>query len=98
MKSPIKLFKAKQFDYQPMYYDAEKERMEARKSRIAKELALENKTISNEALSMRLKFERNHVNRKSARSEKWSSIRLIVILLILIVLFSQMFIDLDRFF
>jgi len=98
MKSPIKLFKVKQFDYQPMYYDAEKERMDARKRRIEKELALENKTSSNQALSMRLKFERNHVNRKSAKAEKWASIRLIVILLILIVLFSQMFLDLNQFF
>ncbi len=98
MKSPIKLFKARQFDYQPMYYDADKERMEARKTRIAKELAQENKSISDEALNMRLKFEKNHFNRKSAKAEKWSSIRIFVIFLVLIVLFVQLFIDLDQFF
>lgn len=99
MKAPIlktrffKLRNARQFDYIPMYYDADKERIEERKARIAKELSSE--PLSREALSMRMKFDKNHARRKSAKREKWSSIRLIAILLILIFVCYKIFINLE---
>lgn len=99
MKAPIlktrffKLRNARQFDYIPMYYDADKERIEERKARIAKELSTE--PLSREALNMRMKFDKNHARRQSAKREKWSSIRLIAILLILIFVCYKIFINLE---
>jgi hypothetical protein len=101
MKAPLlktrffKLKSARQFDYIPMYYDADKERMEERKARIAKELELSNESMSREALSLRMKFDKNHARRQSARRETWSSVRLIVILLILIFVCYKIFINLE---
>lgn len=101
MKAPLlktrffKLKSARQFDYIPMYYDADKERMEERKERIAKELAAE--PLSKEALTMRMKFDRNHARRQSAKRERWSSIRLILILMVLVFVCYKIFINLDGF-
>ncbi len=101
MKSPIlkskffKLNNARQFDYMPMYYDADKERMEDRKARIAKELELEKKSVSDEALNMRMSYERNHAHRQTANAQKWSSIRLIAIMLVLSFIFYKIFINLE---
>ena len=101
MKTPIikskffKLGSARQFDYMPMYYDADKERMDKRKQRIAKELKLENKTISDEGLNMRMSYERNHAHRQTADAQKWSSIRLVVIMLVLIFICYKIFINLE---
>lgn len=101
MKTPIlkskffKLGSARQFDYFPMYYDADKERMEERKVRIAKELELEQKSVSNEALNMRLSYERNHAHRQTANAQKWSSFRLIIIMMVLIFICYKIFINLE---
>lgn len=101
MKTPVlkskffKLSSARQFDYMPMYYDADKERMDARKERIAKELELEKKSISSEGLNMRLSYERNHAHRQTANAQKWSSIRLITIMLVLIFICYKIFINLE---
>ena len=101
MKTPIlkskffKLGSARQFDYVPMYYDADKERMEERKARIAKELELEKKVISKEGLNMRMNYEKNHAHRQTANAQKWSSIRFIVIMLVLIFICYKIFINLE---
>lgn len=101
MKAPIlktrffKLRNARQFDHIPMYYDADKERMEERKARIAKELSAE--SLSKEALNMRMKFDENHVRRQSVKRERWSSIRLIIILVALIFVCYKIFINLEGF-
>lgn len=101
MRTPIlkskffKLSNAKQFDYMPMYYDADKERMEERKARIAKELEREEKSVSNEALNMRMSYEKNHAHRQTANAQKWSSIRLIAIMLVLLFICYKIFINLE---
>ena len=101
MKSPIlkskffKLTNARQFDYVPMYYDADKERMDERKARIKKELEQEKKTISSNGINIRSTYERNHAQRKTANAQKWSSIRLIFIMLILIFVCYKIFINLE---
>lgn len=95
MKKFIKLGSARQFDYVPMYYDADKERMDERKARITKEMELDNKAISSEGLNMRMSYERNHAHRQTAKAQKWSSIRLIAIMMILIVICYKIFINLE---
>ncbi len=95
MKKFIKLSKARQFDYVPMYYDADKERMDERKARIAKEMEREEKSISSEGLNMRMSYEKNHAHRQTANAQKWSSIRLIAIMLVLIFICYKIFINLE---
>ena len=95
MKKFIKLSSARQFDYVPMYYDADKERMDERKARIAKEMEREEKSISSEGLNMRMGYEKNHAHRQTANAQKWSSIRLIAIMLVLIFICYKIFINLE---
>jgi len=91
----FKLQNARQFTYMPLYYDEAKERLEERKKRIARELEREKRTLSEEGVNLKIKFERNHAHKATAKAQKWSSIRLIVILVILLVLFYKVFINLD---
>ncbi len=101
MKPPLlkskffKLRKTKQFRFHPLYYDADKERLEEREARIKKELEQENKDMSREAISMRISFAHKHAQRSAAKDENRSTIRFIVILLILLYLFYKIFINLD---
>ncbi len=101
MKPPLlkskffKLRKHKQFRFNPLYYDADKERLEERKARIIKELEQENKDMSREAISMRISFAHKHAQRTAAKDENRSTIRFIVILLVLLYLFYKVFINLD---
>lgn len=103
MKAPLiksrffKLRTARKFEYIPMYYDADKERMEKRKARIAKEIELDKASISRESLRGRIKFDRNYSRRKSKKVEMWSSFRLIMILIILVFVCYRIFMNLDSY-
>jgi hypothetical protein len=79
----FKLPEAKKFRYQPLYYDAEKERKEERNKRIARELGLNKDEVFSSSIQ-RGSF-RSHLKR-TRKSDKTSNVRLILIIIILFLI------------
>lgn len=94
----FKLPNHKIFDFSARYYDEDKERMDKKKAKIAKDLKLDNtdKTIERE-LRIREQFKaRNHATDYMNNSSFWSNIRLLVIFGILMIAFYYIYIHLDE--
>lgn len=81
------MYQFKRFSFQPRYYNAEKENLEIRKTRIEKE-------VNNDALSddrierharMKFKMEDSWKNRRSIEYRK-SNIRIMIIIAILVLI------------
>ena len=81
----IRLFrlpKHRQFSYQPLYYNPEKEKKEERKKRIANELGIEREPSDSYKTTIRRGSMRSYFH-KNEKARKQSNIRLVLIILFL---------------
>lgn len=88
LPSFIKLQRNKRFDYQPLYYDAEKEELEQRKARIKREVEAEKRgDVDTELLRERLRADWQRGNRQSALNKSNYRIALIAGFLFIVIYF-----------
>lgn len=82
-------YQFKRFNFQPRYYDADKERMELRKKRIEEELRGRSEEMDKDAIEvkarMKLSIEENWRNRRSKDYRK-SNFRVVLIVGIIVVI------------
>ncbi len=82
----IRLFKLprhKEFNYQPLYYNPEKEEKEARARQLEKEIGIRREEPAGYTPSIRRGSMRNYFH-KTQKARKQSNIRLVIIILILL--------------
>jgi len=80
--------KAKPFSFKPRYYDADKEEMKERYSRIESEISGNRSLTGGGGFSLRNKWQQN---KKTSNFEKKSNIRLVFIVIFLFALCYWMF-------
>ncbi len=86
LPSFIKLHRNKRFDYQPLYYDAEKEELDQRVARIKKQIEAEKKgELNSELLRERLRSDWQRGSRQSIVSKSNYRIALIAGFLFMVV-------------
>lgn len=82
-------YQFKRFNFQPRYYDADKERMELRKKRIEEELRGRSEGMDKDAIElkarMKLSIEENWRNRRSKDYRK-SNFRVVLIVGIIVLI------------
>lgn len=94
----FKLPNHKIFDFSARYYDEDKERLNKKRAKIARDLKLDNsdKTVQRE-IRMREQFKaRSQATDYMTNSSFWSNIRLLVIFGILMIAFYYIYIHLDE--
>jgi len=81
-------YQFKRFNFQPRYYDADKERLELRKKRIEKELSGNSNSLDKDLLErkerMKMSFEESWSMRRS-RDHRKSNFRILIIIVILVL-------------
>ena len=84
----MKVPKHRKFNYQPMYYDADKERLDQRKASIAREVELEEQ-LKREGKdpSLREAMEMNWSRNYRRKTIFQSNIRLVIIFVLLVIVF-----------
>lgn len=75
--------KPNRFDYQPIYYDERKEKMEERYERISEELAIEKKEGRTTITKVQLREEWGRVSRNGKQTNKMAFIIYIYIIVLL---------------
>jgi hypothetical protein len=82
----FKLHKPKQFEYNPIYWDPEKEEREERIRRIKQEMGVDEEGSSMQRSSIRRGSFRQYKRNAKVRASRSSNIRLIIILAVLFLL------------
>lgn len=80
----FRLTKNKQFNYIPRYYNEQKEEMQKRKERIAREIKTEKAALNEERVPIIKGQIRNYYQQDIKRHKRKSNIRLLVVLVILL--------------
>ena len=86
MPSFFRLTKNKQFNYIPRYYSEQKEEMKKRKERIAHEIDAEQDSTGEKRIPLMKGQIKNYYLQNSKVSKRQSSIRVLVIIVILLFL------------
>ena len=93
----FKLPNPKRFDFSPRYYDQDKERLEIRRSEIARELKKDSSETSTEReIRIREQFKSRTGSSINNPSSFMSNVRLLVIFGILMIGFYYIYIHLDE--
>lgn len=79
----FKQFKPRGFNYTPMYYDSDKEEREERERRIKAELGIKDDTDKEYVPRITRGSMSNYFNQKKTRVQRYTLIRLVVIVLVL---------------
>ena len=84
----FKIPQHKQFDYQPLYYDERKEKLQERIKRIEQEYGVSN---GKEYVRSMTKGSFSHYYERKRKAQKYSSTRLIIIIIFLLFVAYYLF-------